>query len=416
MVVTRFCPTPDGHLHHGSVYTAILNQEFALRHAGKFVVEVDDLAIPWVRQDLVESFREDLGWLGICSQDEVLMRSRNKSVFLEMLDALAAEGKIGISHVYKGCCLSEFAVMQNGRPVTVSSIRASSNAPGVAGLLSFASSPQHVLSEHQVALVSEDVGMLRETYWCSHPKDREPWLELELPAGVRIGSIKLTWRLPRPLEVEILAMCDGHKWRRVSLISHSPVRSPSWWGSFVAPGTDREDMVAMPPDLACPRAIRLNIRSLQPMEEYTLCESGETVCHDVCLGGVSVEKELEFRYFAWPASDILLGSTHVIRGAELVHTLPQYVRLMQLLGHPVPVFCHVPPLVDETGEKLAKSLHNAPRIVEQLRSEGMNPSEARRWIIENAYTNVKEPTPLHSFEAQMKLLEATVPAQHEPII
>ena len=89
-------------------------------------------------------------------------------------------------------------------------------------------------------------------------------------------------------------------------------------------------------------------------------------------------QELEFRYFAWPASDMLLGTTHVIRGAELVHTLPQYVRLMRLLGHSPPVFCHVPPLADETGEKLAKSLHNAPRIVEQLRSEGMTQAEARR--------------------------------------
>jgi hypothetical protein len=57
---------------------------------------------------------------------------------------------------------------------------------------------------------------------------------------------------------------------------------------------------------------------------------------------------------------------------------------------------------------MSKSLGNAPRIVENLGSQDMTPVDARQWIIENAYCNAKDPTPLHSFKAGMHLLSSTV--------
>jgi len=163
--------------------------------------------------------------------------------------------------------------------------------------------------------------------------------------------------------------------------------------------------------------LRLSFRGMQYTESYELCapEGCETISYrDLCLGERTFRRtqarEIGLYQFARSASDVILGTTHAIRGDELEDELDLYVQFLLLLHYPLPILCHVPHLVDEAGEKLSKSQDNAPRIVEKLREEGLCPAEARQWIMDNAYRSIKKPTPLHSFEGQLALLATTVRA------
>lgn len=52
--------------------------------------------------------------------------------------------------------------------------------------------------------------------------------------------------------------------------------------------------------------------------------------------------------------DALMGVTEVVRGEDLLASSAQQIYLYELLGFPVPEFAHIPLMVNERGERLAK--------------------------------------------------------------
>jgi glutamyl-tRNA synthetase len=52
--------------------------------------------------------------------------------------------------------------------------------------------------------------------------------------------------------------------------------------------------------------------------------------------------------------DALMGVTDVLRGADLLDSTPRQLALFDALGHPAPRYWHVPLVVDESGERMAK--------------------------------------------------------------
>ncbi len=63
-VLVRFAPSPTGLLHVGNARTAMLNYLFAKKHAGKFMLRIDDTDKSRSKPEFEAAIREDLRWLG----------------------------------------------------------------------------------------------------------------------------------------------------------------------------------------------------------------------------------------------------------------------------------------------------------------------------------------------------------------
>jgi glutamyl-tRNA synthetase len=61
------------------------------------------------------------------------------------------------------------------------------------------------------------------------------------------------------------------------------------------------------------------------------------------------------------SDDIAMDITHVIRGDDHISNTPKQIALYRALGHPIPVFAHVPMILGADGKKLSKR-HGATAV------------------------------------------------------
>ena len=81
--------------------------------------------------------------------------------------------------------------------------------------------------------------------------------------------------------------------------------------------------------------------------------------------------------------DAAQGVTHVVRGADLLASTARQLELYRLLGlDPVPGHAHVPLLLGDDGERLAKR-HGAVGLAE-LRAAGADPRAVVGWLAHSA--------------------------------
>ncbi len=68
-VVTRFAPSPTGHLHVGGARTALFNWALAQKLGGHFLLRIEDTDQARNSQEAVRGILDDLAWLGIHWQE-----------------------------------------------------------------------------------------------------------------------------------------------------------------------------------------------------------------------------------------------------------------------------------------------------------------------------------------------------------
>ncbi|HMJ93241.1 MAG TPA: tRNA glutamyl-Q(34) synthetase GluQRS [Allosphingosinicella sp.] len=94
MITSRFAPSPTGRLHLGHAWSALLAHDFARERGGSFLLRIEDVDPGRARAEHVEGIFEDLAWLGLSWDGEVLFQSRRLPHYAEALDRLKARGLV----------------------------------------------------------------------------------------------------------------------------------------------------------------------------------------------------------------------------------------------------------------------------------------------------------------------------------
>lgn len=75
MIRTRFAPSPNGPLHLGHAYAAIVAHDLARERGGEFLLRIEDIDGVRSRAELVPEIVADLEWLGLAWDGEVVFQS-----------------------------------------------------------------------------------------------------------------------------------------------------------------------------------------------------------------------------------------------------------------------------------------------------------------------------------------------------
>jgi glutamyl-Q tRNA(Asp) synthetase len=89
---TRFAPSPNGALHLGHAYAAVVAHDLARAAGGEFLVRIEDIDAGRSRAELVVDMLADLAWLGLSWDGPVLHQSSRLAAYAEAGERLKALG------------------------------------------------------------------------------------------------------------------------------------------------------------------------------------------------------------------------------------------------------------------------------------------------------------------------------------
>lgn len=92
--VFRFAPSPNGTLHLGHAYSALLNFELARACGGRFLLRIEDIDPTRCRPEFEAAIYEDLAWLGIAWETPVRRQSEHMDAYRRALEKLESMGLV----------------------------------------------------------------------------------------------------------------------------------------------------------------------------------------------------------------------------------------------------------------------------------------------------------------------------------
>lgn len=90
--VLRFAPSPNGRLHLGHAFSALLNDRIARQLGGVCRLRIEDIDPVRSRPDFAEAIVADLAWLGLTYPEPIRHQSRHLGEYAAARDRLAAAG------------------------------------------------------------------------------------------------------------------------------------------------------------------------------------------------------------------------------------------------------------------------------------------------------------------------------------
>jgi glutamyl-Q tRNA(Asp) synthetase len=88
--VFRFAPSPNGYLHLGHAYSALLNFDAARESGGRLLLRIEDIDRARCRPEFETAIYQDLAWLGIGWETPVRRQSEHLSDYRKALENLRA--------------------------------------------------------------------------------------------------------------------------------------------------------------------------------------------------------------------------------------------------------------------------------------------------------------------------------------
>ncbi|MHB1249868.1 MAG: glutamate--tRNA ligase, partial [Polaromonas sp.] len=122
---------------------------------------------------------------------------------------------------------------------------------------------------------------------------------------------------------------------------------------------------------------------VHPVLRFKNPRGGSVVWHDKVKGRIEISNdELDDLVIARPdgtptynfcvvVDDMDMSITHVIRGDDHVNNTPRQINIFRALGKDVPVYAHLPTVLNELGEKMSK--RSGAKAVTQYAAEGYLP-------------------------------------------
>jgi glutamyl-Q tRNA(Asp) synthetase len=279
--VFRFAPSPNGYLHLGHAFSAVLNFEAAEAADGRFLLRIEDIDEMRCRQEFEQAIYDDLDWLGLSWEEPVRRQSEHFSDYAGALARLSAAGLIYPCYCTRGEIMEAIAGKSSwprdpdGSPLYPQTCRSLTEA-----------------EKRRRSLASEPAA-----------------LRIDIKAALAKAGRTLTWRE---------TSASGG--------TREIAAKPALWGDAVL---SRKDVPA----------------------SYHL---------------------------AVVVDDALQGVTDVVRGEDLFMATSLHRLLQDLLGLPVPDYCHHPLLRDGLGRKLSKSARSKP--LRALRLDGISPEALRAYF------------------------------------
>ncbi len=109
--ILRFAPSPNGHLHLGHAYSALYAHRAAGRMGGRFLLRMEDIDPGRSKPEFADAIIDDLTWLGLAWDGEVLFQSSRVAAYDA---AIARLDRLGL--VYPCfCSRAEIAAKADGR-------------------------------------------------------------------------------------------------------------------------------------------------------------------------------------------------------------------------------------------------------------------------------------------------------------
>lgn len=304
----RFAPSPNGYLHLGHAYSALLNLDLARDCNGRFLLRIEDIDAGRARPEYEAAIYEDLAWLGLDWERPVRRQSEHFGDYARALERLDAMGLIYACD----CKRSDIARAAAAKPGWPRDPDGSPLYPGTCRIKPRRSA-REVLAQGGAAL------------------------RLDMRMASTLAGQGLAWREFGPL---------------LSSSGQSAAGEPAQAASH---------------ELGSARCAR--------HDEGRIIRADPARWGDVVLA----RKDTPASYhIAVVVDDALQGVTDVVRGSDLFEATSLHRLIQRLLDLPAPDYLHHGLILDEKGEKLAKSV--ASTALRALRAQGWTPPDVRIWL------------------------------------
>jgi glutamyl-Q tRNA(Asp) synthetase len=89
--ILRFAPSPNGHLHLGHAYSALLNADMASDFGGRLLLRIEDIDAERCRPEFEAAIHDDLRWLGVTWEEPVRRQNEHFDDYAGAIAKLEAQ-------------------------------------------------------------------------------------------------------------------------------------------------------------------------------------------------------------------------------------------------------------------------------------------------------------------------------------